>query len=86
MLRQQPRDHIWKHLPDFNTAERLAKALGVPTPYLYVRDDMLVALLLAWGKLTPEARGERLAIAKMGYGAPGTGLSPPATATPYKND
>ena len=34
------------HSPDFLTAERLASALGVPTPYLYTRDETLAELLL----------------------------------------
>ena len=34
------------HAPDFLTAERLAAALGVPTPYLYTRDETLAELLL----------------------------------------
>jgi len=53
-----------KHLPDFNTAERLAAVLGVPTPFFYARDDMLAALLLAWGALTPGACADLLAVAE----------------------
>lgn len=34
------------HAPDFLTAERCASALGVPTPYLYTRDETLAELLL----------------------------------------
>lgn len=44
-----------KHEPDFATAERLADVLGVPTPYLYTRDDALAALILRLAKLSPEA-------------------------------
>lgn len=35
-----------KHVPDFSTAERLARALGVPTPYFYAADDALAAWIL----------------------------------------
>lgn len=45
-----------KHIPDFNTAERLASVLGVPTAYFYARDDLTAELLLAWGNLTGEER------------------------------
>ena len=44
-----------KHEPDFATAERLADVLGVPTPYLYTRDDALAVLILRLAKLSPEA-------------------------------
>lgn len=37
-----------KHLPDFNTAERLAHALGVPTPYFYAREDDLAEWILSF--------------------------------------
>ena len=43
-----------KHEPDFATAERLAGVLGVPTPYLYARDDDMAALLLRLAKVSPE--------------------------------
>ena len=36
-----------KHVPDLLTAERLAKALQVPTPFLYARDDALASWILA---------------------------------------
>jgi transcriptional regulator with XRE-family HTH domain len=36
-----------KHLPDLLTAERLAKVLQVPTPYLYAKDDGLASWILA---------------------------------------
>lgn len=56
-----------KHEPDFATAERLADVLGVPTPYLYTRDDELAALLLRLAKLPSTAISALiLAIEKMG--------------------
>lgn len=45
-----------KHLPDFSTAERLAEVLGVPTPYLYTRDDTLADLILVCGQLEKPAQ------------------------------
>ena len=45
-----------KHLPDFNTAERLAEVLGVPAPYFYARDDTLADLILACGQLEKPAQ------------------------------
>ncbi|MDR0776228.1 MAG: helix-turn-helix domain-containing protein [Azonexus sp.] len=59
-----------KHLPDFNTAERLADVLGVPAPYFYARDDRLAALLLTWNRLTPSAQGELLATAESWQATP----------------
>ncbi|MDR2239543.1 MAG: helix-turn-helix domain-containing protein [Zoogloeaceae bacterium] len=53
-----------KHLPDFNTAERLAAVLEVPAAYFYTRDDALAALLLAWSALTPEGRARLLVLAE----------------------
>lgn len=40
-----------KHKPDFATAERLMKVLGVPTPYLYASDDNIAEMILLFGKL-----------------------------------
>jgi transcriptional regulator with XRE-family HTH domain len=36
-----------KHVPDLRTAERLAKVLQVPTPFLYARDEALASWILA---------------------------------------
>lgn len=44
------------HETPFDTAVLIAKALGVPTPYLYCEDDELAALILSWRGL---ARGDR---------------------------
>lgn len=43
-----------KHAPDFSTAERLAKVLGVPVPYFYAREDHLADWILAFRELTPQ--------------------------------
>lgn len=45
-----------KHTPDFQTMERLADALGVPTPFFYCRDDVLAELLLALGQMSKSQR------------------------------
>lgn len=39
-----------RHLPDFSTAERIAEALNVPTPYLYAREDSLAEWILTYQK------------------------------------
>lgn len=52
-----------KHKPDFNTAERLAKALGVPTPFLYTRNDDMAEIILLSGSLRVKER--RNVIAQM---------------------
>lgn len=36
-----------KHMPDYATAERLAKALSVPTPYLFAREEEVAQWILA---------------------------------------
>ena len=46
------------HAPDFPTAERLAKVLRVPAPFLYAADDSLAAWILAFGKISASARKE----------------------------
>ncbi len=45
-----------KHTPDYQTVERLAKVLGVPTPFFYSRDDDLAEVILRFGKLTAQQR------------------------------
>lgn len=40
------------HEPDMATAQRLAKALQVPLPYLFATDDKLAAMILAFDRLT----------------------------------
>lgn len=44
-INQYERD---KHVPDYQTARRLAKALGVPVTYLYAEDDQLAELILGF--------------------------------------
>ena len=45
-----------KHVPDFSTAERLAKVLGVPVPYFYAKEDRLAEWILVFRELTPRDR------------------------------
>lgn len=52
-----------KHVPDLQTAERLATVLGIPVPYLYTRDEVLAELLLLVGKLDEPALQNLLAYA-----------------------
>jgi transcriptional regulator with XRE-family HTH domain len=40
-----------KHTPDFTMAERLAGALGVPTPFLYASNEELAELILLFERL-----------------------------------
>ncbi|HOY70260.1 MAG TPA: helix-turn-helix transcriptional regulator [Methylotenera sp.] len=37
-----------KHYPDYQTAERLAQILNVPTPYLFAREDELAEWILQY--------------------------------------
>lgn len=45
-----------KHVPDIQTAQRLAEVLGVPAPYLYAEDDQIAAWILAYSRVTPAMR------------------------------
>jgi len=45
-----------KHVPDIQTAQRLAEVLRVPAPYLYAEDDLLAAWILAYSRVTPAVR------------------------------
>lgn len=38
------------HYPDYLTAERIAKVLNVPTPYLFAREDMLAEWILEFNE------------------------------------
>ena len=53
-----------KHQPDFNTAERLAQVLSVPTAYFYTRDEFLADFLLDWHALSGAMRKEVAASVK----------------------
>jgi len=35
-----------KHVPDFSTAQRLAKVLGIPTPFLYSEDNLIAEMIM----------------------------------------
>lgn len=50
-----------KHVPSFQTAERLAKVLGVPAPYFFASDDALANWILAYDSVAPAARKSLLA-------------------------
>ena len=45
-----------KHVPDIQTARRLAEVLSVPAPYLYADDDLLAAWILAYTHASPTMR------------------------------
>jgi transcriptional regulator with XRE-family HTH domain len=45
-----------KHVPDIQTAQRLAEVPGVPAPYLYAEDDQLAAWILAYPRMTVAVR------------------------------
>jgi transcriptional regulator with XRE-family HTH domain len=56
-----------KHVPDLLTAERLAKVLDVPPPFLYAHDDLLAAWILAFAEVSPSVR--RSIVRKAGVGS-----------------
>jgi transcriptional regulator with XRE-family HTH domain len=45
-----------KHTPEFSTVERLARVLGIPTPFLYCRDNALAEWILAHKRLSSRER------------------------------
>lgn len=48
-----------KHTPEYQTVERLAKVLGVPTPYFYCREDDLARWILSYRARHGKARQPR---------------------------
>lgn len=50
-----------KHVPDLETAQRLATVLGVPTPFLYTKDDLTAQLILKIGEMGAQERRKLLA-------------------------
>lgn len=45
-----------KHLPDLDTAKRLADILAIPMAYFYCPDDEIAELLFGYQQLTPLQR------------------------------
>lgn len=45
-----------KHTPDFGTAERLGRVLGVPAAFFYTREDELAELIALFGRLSAADR------------------------------
>lgn len=45
-----------KHQPDFQTVERIAKALNLPEAYFYAKDDDLAFLTLRFHRADKKAR------------------------------
>jgi transcriptional regulator with XRE-family HTH domain len=53
-----------RHSPEFTTVERLAKVLGVPTPFFYCRDDELAQWVASYQVLGRRQRQQILRKAK----------------------
>jgi transcriptional regulator with XRE-family HTH domain len=53
-----------KHTPAIQTSQRLARALFVPTGFLYEEDDLLANLLAIAGRLSKEKKKALLASAE----------------------
>jgi len=60
-INQYERD---KHVPDFATAQRLAKALSIPATYFYADDDKLAKFILLFSKANEEAQNQAVNILK----------------------
>lgn len=50
------------HAPDYGTAQRLAKALQVPTSYLYEDDATVAAIILKFSELKPAQRKQLIKV------------------------
>ena len=50
-----------KHTPDFGTAERLGRVLGVPAAFFYSREDELAEMIAHFGRLSAADRRKILA-------------------------
>ena len=53
-----------RHTPDFGTAERLGRALGVPAAFFYARDEDLADLIALFGRMSSTNRRKILAVAR----------------------
>lgn len=53
-----------KHAPTVQTSQRLARALLIPTSFLYEEDDLLANLLLIAGRLSKEKKRALVAAAE----------------------
>lgn len=51
-----------KHFPDPPAAEKLAKALGVPLPYLWASDERLAEVILGFTRLDKSQQDEMLGL------------------------
>lgn len=60
-INQYERD---KHVPDYATAQRLAKALSIPVTYLYADDDELAELILLFSSASNSKQDQALQILK----------------------
>jgi len=49
-----------KHVPDLQTAEKLAEVLGVPAAFFYARDDQLAELIRLFGSLDKTLRTQAI--------------------------
>lgn len=57
-----------RHVPQFAVCEQLARAVEVPTPYLYAADDQLAAWILAYAEIGTSKR--RVILEKAGVRKP----------------
>ena len=52
------------HEPQYATARRLAKVLGIPAAFLYCEDDQLAKLLLLWSEMSTAERKKLVKLAE----------------------
>lgn len=45
-----------RHMPDYGLAERLARVLGCPVAYFYVREEDIASIILLAGELSAKER------------------------------
>lgn len=58
------------HEPQYATAKRLAKVLGIPAAFLYCEDEQLAKLLLLWSKMSAGERKKLVKQAEIDHKSP----------------
>jgi transcriptional regulator with XRE-family HTH domain len=53
-----------KHTPDFQTLEKFAEVLSVPTEFFYARDDSTAEMLLLYSSLSQRKRTQMMSTLK----------------------
>lgn len=64
-------------MPDLESMERLAEALGLPVAYFHAANDLMAETLLVMSRLAPEQQRELLAKVRQYAKSKGVDTEPP---------